>query len=196
MGWVLSHDQSDVAPELGIFDAVLRVSGGHPQGDLYHQRDRVTEHVAAESDKNPRVVSQPGGRLQAAVAGLGAYRQEVDNASAELESRFATFCDSARRSGSESGADVDRCGSNGALWKCRRVETMESERHAFHRFHAALEISQRRRDSHIPTAPTVYSFTSQGGRMRKNWCAVGKWKSKTRIPTFPPHRWPAAQGRS
>src|SRR5574341_936367 len=35
-----------------------------------------------------------------------------------------------------------------------------------------LEISQRQRDSHIPTAPTT--------------TAMEKWKSKSRISTFPP----------
>jgi len=33
MGWSVSHDQPDVAPELGAVDSVFCLSGGHSQGD-------------------------------------------------------------------------------------------------------------------------------------------------------------------
>ena len=51
------------------------------------------------------------------------------------------------------------------------------------------------RDSHISTAPTVswiYSKKTKPGNT--SLCAVEKWKSKSTIPTFPPHLQPAAQG--
>jgi len=101
----------------------------------------------------------------------------------ELEGRFATLRDSARRSGSGSGTDVNRSDGRERCGNAGGVETVESERRAFHRSHSALEISQEQRDSHISTAPAVSLFASKGGRIRKNWCAVEKWKSKTRIPT-------------
>src|SRR5579872_7434086 len=71
------------ASELGILDAVLRLSGGHKEGDLYHQRNRVVEHVAAKSDQDSGIVSQSGGRPQAAVPSLGAHREKVDHAGAK-----------------------------------------------------------------------------------------------------------------
>ena len=58
-----------------------------------------------------------------------------------------------------------------------------------------LEISPNsRRDSHISTAPASVTYPRRNSRQAKNrkmW-AVEKWKSKTRIPTFPPPRQPAA----
>src|SRR5664279_4218213 len=103
MGWNVSHDQPDVAPKLGASHAVLRLSGRHSQGDLYHQRCGVSEHVVAESDQDARLVSQPGSRYETAVPGLGAHREKVDQAGAGLESRFAALRDSARRPRSHSG---------------------------------------------------------------------------------------------
>ena len=58
MGRDVSDDQPDVAPELGSLNAVFRLPGRHSQGDLYHQRGGVAEHVAAESDQDPGIVSQ------------------------------------------------------------------------------------------------------------------------------------------
>src|SRR5712671_317938 len=56
MGWSVSHHQPDVAPELGASNAVLRLSGRHSQGDLYHQRGRVAEYELAQGDQNPGLV--------------------------------------------------------------------------------------------------------------------------------------------
>src|ERR1700680_3458952 len=108
MGWSVSHNQSDVAPELGASNTVLRLSGRHSQSDLHHQRGGVAEYVAAKSDQDPRLVSSTRRRHETAVPGSGAHRQEVDHAGAELESRFAAFRDSARRPCSESGTGVNR----------------------------------------------------------------------------------------
>src|SRR5205823_5470632 len=108
MGWSLSNDQPDVAPELGASHAVLRLSGRHSQGDLYHQRGRVVEYELAQGDQNQGIVPQPGSRYETAVSGPGAHRQEVDHAGAELEGRLAALRDSARRPRSESGVGVNR----------------------------------------------------------------------------------------
>src|SRR6266446_8013116 len=108
MGWHVSHDQPDVAPELGASHAVLRLSGRHSQGDLYHQRGRVAEYEFAQGDQNQGIVPQPGSRYETAVPGPGAHRQEVDHAGAELEGRLAALRDFARRPRSESGVGVNR----------------------------------------------------------------------------------------
>jgi hypothetical protein len=50
------------------------------------------------------------------------------------------------------------------------MENEENQNQVFRRFPQPLEIAKR--DSHIPTATTT--------------TAVEKWKSKSRIPTFPP----------
>lgn len=74
----------------------------------------------------------------------------------------------------------ESCGNAGA------VESMESQRQASHSFHEPLgNLAKGRRDSHIPTAPAVgYLSQSEQPRNREVW-AMEKWKSKTRIPTFP-----------
>src|ERR1039458_5874390 len=61
------------------------------------------------------------------------------------------------------------CGNAGA------VESVESQKQAFPSFHEPLgNLAQRRRDPHISTTPAAR--------------AVGKWKNKSRVPTFPPPR--------
>src|SRR3954453_5552724 len=97
MGRDVSNHQPDVAPELGALDAVFRLPGGHSEGDLYNECDRVAEHVIAEGDQNAGLVSQRRCGDETAVPGVGAYCQEVDDAGAELESGLAALCDSARR---------------------------------------------------------------------------------------------------
>jgi len=75
------------------------------------------------------------------------------------------------------------------------VETLEIQKQDSQGSHSVLEISRKQRDSHISTAPTAsYCVSTEQPRL-KELGAVEKWKSKSRIPTFPPHRWPAAQGR-
>src|ERR1700719_2764547 len=112
MGWGVSHDQPDVAPELGAPDPVFRLPGRHSQSDLHHQRGRVAEYVAAQSDQDPGLVSQPGSCDETAVPGSGAHRQEVDHAGAQLEGRLAALRNSARRPRSESGVGVNRRSMN------------------------------------------------------------------------------------
>src|SRR5436190_14274621 len=58
------------------------------------------------------------------------------------------------------------CGNGGA------VESVEIQNQDFPSFHRSLEISQRQRDFHIPTAPTTRPWKSG--------------KPKSRFPTFPP----------
>src|SRR5271165_6248944 len=96
MGCFVSDHQPDVAAELGTFNAVFRLPGRHSQGDLYDQRRREPEHELAKSDQDQRLISEPGGRVQAAVSGLGTYRQKVDDADPQLEGRAATLRDPAR----------------------------------------------------------------------------------------------------
>jgi hypothetical protein len=74
------------------------------------------------------------------------------------------------------------------------VESLENQNQVFHPSHRSLEISQRRRDSHIPTAPAVCTKGEENGGQEEVW-AMEKWKSKGGIPTFPQPRQPAAQGR-
>ena len=50
------------------------------------------------------------------------------------------------------------------------VESVENQRQVSHAFHRPLEISQKARDSHIPTAGLA---------------AMEKWKTKTRFSNFP-----------
>ncbi len=71
--------------------AVFRLPGRHSQGDLYDQRGGVAEHVAAEGDQDPRLVSQPGSRDEAAVSGLGAHREEVDHAGENWKAALQRF---------------------------------------------------------------------------------------------------------
>src|SRR5258708_34644051 len=97
MGSGVSDDQPDVAPELGTPDAIFRLSGGHPQGDLYDQRGRIAEHVAAEGDQNQRLVTEPGSCVRAAVTRLGTHSQKVDHADTELESSITAIFHSAPR---------------------------------------------------------------------------------------------------
>src|SRR6478609_3684021 len=100
MGRDLSYHQPDVAPELGAPDTVFCIPGRHSQGDIHDQRDRVTEHVAAQSNQDTGIVSDRGCGAEVAVPGAGTYCQEVDHAGAELEGSLAAFCDSAGRPGS------------------------------------------------------------------------------------------------
>ena len=101
MGWCISDHQPDVATELGTPDPVFRLSGGHPQGDLHHQRSGVSEYEPAKSDQDARLVSYPGGGHEAVVPGAGTHRQEMDHASAGLESGLAALRDFARRPGGD-----------------------------------------------------------------------------------------------
>ena len=50
--------------------------------------------------------------------------------------------------------DAEGCGNGGA------VDSMEKQKQLSHSPHRALEISQRRRDSHIPTAPIGGLFSN------------------------------------
>jgi hypothetical protein len=50
------------------------------------------------------------------------------------------------------------------------MESLESQHRASHPFHSSLEISQTRRDSHIPPAPATDFFTGtkQDSKKEKN----------------------------
>ena len=78
--------------------------------------------------------------------------------------------------------EQESCGNAGA------VESVERQKQASHSFHEPLgNLAKSRRDSHISTAPAALGYLLNR-TIKKNrgvW-AVEKWKSKTRIPTFPP----------
>src|SRR6267154_5046590 len=67
---------------------------------------------------------------------------------------------------------------------------------SFPSFPQPLEISHTTRDSHISTASTISLGPRKPGEA-DSMQAMEKWKSKSRIPTFPPPAvLPAAQGRN
>jgi len=73
-------------------------------------------------------------------------------------------------------AKKESSGNDGA------VESLEIQRQDFHPFQRSLEISQRRRDSHISTAPAVSPWTGQNvGKGKKR----GLWKSGNPKSGFP-----------
>src|SRR2546426_7566568 len=97
----------------------------------------------------------------------------------------------------------ESCGNGGA------VESVEIQRQDFPSSHRSLEISQRTRDSHIPTAPAtrpwkvenqkqvshfptaIYSQVKQNGRLRRRRkgdtsIEVRKGTFLTRLDTFAP----------
>jgi hypothetical protein len=74
---------------------------------------------------------------------------------------------------------------------------MEIQKKAFHSFHPRLEIAKPA-ISTFPPPPPFGRFSKQTSqKQRPTFWTMEKWKSNTRIPTFPPSRpGPAAQGKS
>jgi len=68
------------------------------------------------------------------------------------------------------------CGNDGA------VERVENQKQVSHPFHRPLEISQRARDSHIPTAPAILIGLRENRGTGKN---CGPWKSGNPKAEFP-----------
>src|SRR5256884_8886906 len=97
VGREVSHDCEVLARQLAPSHSVLRAPTGDSESDLHDQRDRVAEHVAAQSDQSARLVSQRRGGLQAALPGATPHRQEMDHAGAELESRAQSLRDRLRK---------------------------------------------------------------------------------------------------
>lgn len=50
MGWPVPIDRPFLAAKLGASHAVVRLSGGNPQGDLHHQRHRIDQQEVDEAD--------------------------------------------------------------------------------------------------------------------------------------------------
>src|SRR4051812_12292123 len=63
--------------ELGTCDSVLSISGRDPEDHLHHERGGELELQLTESHKEPRVLPDRGGGLQAAVSGTAKCGQEV-----------------------------------------------------------------------------------------------------------------------
>jgi hypothetical protein len=108
------------------------------------------------------------------------------------------FCqDSGFRTGGESGVGVESrlrsrpaesCGNDGAMDRSGKPKAgfPLDPQHPW----------KSRKGGEIPTFPQLRRFpshTQKTGHRRPR--AMEKWKSKTRIPTFPPPRMPAAQGK-
>src|SRR5260370_42651132 len=98
-----------------------------------------------------------------------------------------SYCESAkwnRRSNRVSGEEGSRqaCGNDGAL------ESLENQRQVFHPSQRSLEISQSRRDFHIPTGPAVSppppNETGGGGRT-VGYGKVEIQKQDSHFPTAP-----------
>jgi len=85
-------------------------------------------------------------------------------------------------------APQESCGNDGAVGR------VENQRQVSHSSPRSLEISPAARDFHIPTAPTTPLPTHLEPTQSPGILDCGRWKwtSKTRIPTFPPRRKPAA----
>jgi hypothetical protein len=81
----------------------------------------------------------------------------------------------------KAGAEPD-CGNDGAL------QSLENQKQVFHPSQRSLEISQRRRDSHIPTGPTASPLspnkTGEGGRTA-GYGKVEIQKQDSHFPTAP-----------
>src|SRR6266446_8457351 len=122
VGREVSHDCEVLARQLAPSHSVLRAPTGDSESDLHDQRDRVAEHVAAQSDQSARLVSQRRGGLQAALPGATQHRQEMDHAGAELESRAQPLCDCLRKplAGGPVREMIDEMhqpGKKSGLWK-------------------------------------------------------------------------------
>src|SRR5665213_2550771 len=85
----------------GTPHAVFCLSGRYSQSDLYDQCGGIAQYVTAESDQDPRLIPESGGRHEAVVPGPGAYRQKMDQAGTGLEGGITTLRHIARRPLSE-----------------------------------------------------------------------------------------------
>src|ERR1017187_57678 len=66
---------------------------------------------------------------------------------------------------------------------------MESQLRAFHRFHERLEIAKAAVSTFPPPRPRLPLSNQKRSQKAKTYMGtVEKWKSKTRISTFPPSR--------
>src|ERR1700685_1695237 len=86
--------------------------------------------------------------------------------------------------------------NSGELWKCRRCGNLGNPKAGFPTFPQRL--GNLAKAARFPHFHSSYGLLSRLNRTTpaEELGAVEKWKSKSRIPTFPPHRWPAAQGRN
>src|SRR5271156_137430 len=84
----------------------------------------------------------------------------------------------------------------GELWKWRRCGNVGNPKAGFPAFPQRL--GNLAKAARFPHSHSSYGLLLRLSRTTpaEELGAVGKWKSKSRIPTFPPHRRPAAQGRN
>ena len=105
MGQPLSANRQILARELGTDHSVLCLRPGYPQGHLrpegsplggYDQRHRERELQSAQTDQEPRLVSNRRGRHQTDLSGLTQHRQALDDAHSKLETGAQSAYDSIR----------------------------------------------------------------------------------------------------
>jgi hypothetical protein len=65
------------------------------------------------------------------------------------------------------------------------MERVENQERVFHPFHGLLEISQRRRDFHIPTGSTASTYPNTTKEKTKELAADGKVEIQKRDSHFP-----------
>jgi hypothetical protein len=74
---------------------------------------------------------------------------------------------------------ANACGNDEAM------ERVENQNQVFHLFHGLLEISQRRRDSHIPTGSTASTYPNSTQEKTKELAADGKVEIQKQDSHFP-----------
>ena len=96
LGCEVSGHQSQLAGGLAAVDGLLRLLSGDTTGDLYYQRDRVTELLIAEAAQNPWGLSQRRRDCKDTLPGNQPGGEKVDHADSGLESRSQSVRHSVR----------------------------------------------------------------------------------------------------
>ena len=86
LGAQVPRDPPEPAKRLGARDAVLRVLGADPSGDLHDQRDREPEQHSAPGGAHPRALPQRPRSDEAGVLGVARGAAQVASAAASLAS--------------------------------------------------------------------------------------------------------------
>src|SRR5450432_2487669 len=87
-----------------------------------------------------------------------------------------------------------KTGTRRALWKCRSYGKPGNPKAGFPPFPQLLgNLARAARFPHSHSPGCFHRESRKPGDGEEMW-TVEKWKSKNRIPTFPPPRQPAAQG--
>src|SRR5262250_4000999 len=98
----LPQREPDMAAELDADPTVLQLSGGHSQGDLYHQQRGIAEPIASQNHQNPRRISQRRSSFEVAISGAATGGEEMDHADSSLARSLESLYDSV--AGSDAGS--------------------------------------------------------------------------------------------